>query len=114
MLACDEENGKPPQCKGDKYAALDAGVMRTDRFRNDAIRHHFGVALIADKRHTSRLRWCSQFPLGKEENVPKIRLNFEASGERPRGRQKQRWSDALDMEIKVTGIRYDQAQDRKR
>ncbi|VDP11972.1 unnamed protein product [Heligmosomoides polygyrus] len=91
-----------------------AGVTRMDRIRNDAIRQKFGVAPIADKIREARLRWYGHVLRGKEDSVRKIDLELDMSGKRPRGRPKQRWSDTLHMDMKVTGVHPDQAQYRER
>ncbi|VDO25034.1 unnamed protein product [Heligmosomoides polygyrus] len=91
-----------------------AGVTRLNRIRNDAIRQKFGVAPIADKMWEARLRWYGDVLRGKEDSVRKIGLELEVSGKRPRGRPKQRWSDALHTDLKIAGVHPDQAQDRER
>ncbi|VDP12938.1 unnamed protein product [Heligmosomoides polygyrus] len=92
-----------------------AGVTHVDHIRNNAIRHKFGVAPIAEKKlREARLRWYGHVLRGKEDSVSKIGLELEVSGKRPRGRVKQRWSDTLHMDMKVTGVHPDQAQDRER
>ncbi|VDO85384.1 unnamed protein product [Heligmosomoides polygyrus] len=80
-----------------------AGVTRTDRIRNDAIRQKFGVGPIADKM------WYGHVLRGKEDSVRKIGLNFEVIGKQPRGRPKQRWADTLHMDLKVAGVHSDLA-----
>ncbi|VDP04426.1 unnamed protein product [Heligmosomoides polygyrus] len=91
-----------------------AGVSRMDRIRNDAIRQKFGVAPIADKIHEARLRCYGHVLREKQDSARKIGLELEVSRKRPRGRPKQRWSDTLHMNVKVTGVHPDQAQDRER
>ncbi|VDO87246.1 unnamed protein product [Heligmosomoides polygyrus] len=91
-----------------------AGVTRLDRIRNDAIRQKFGVAPIADKMRGARLRWYGHVLRGKEDTDRKIGLELEVFGKRSRGRQEQRWSDTLHMDMKVIGVHPDQAQDRGR
>ncbi|VDP47121.1 unnamed protein product [Heligmosomoides polygyrus] len=90
-----------------------AGVTRTDRIRNDVIRQKLGVAPIAERMREARLRRCSRVLRGKEDSVRKISLELEVSGKRPRRRPKQRLSDRLHMDMKVTGVNPDQAQDRE-
>nr|CDJ88969.1 endonuclease-reverse transcriptase [Haemonchus contortus] len=76
-----------------------AGVTRLDRISDDAIRERFGVAPIGDKMREARLRWCGHTLRAKNDSVRKIRLNFDVSGKRPRGRPKQRWFDALHEDL---------------
>ncbi|VDP34871.1 unnamed protein product [Heligmosomoides polygyrus] len=90
-----------------------AGVTRMDLIRNDAIRQKFGVAPIADKMREARLRWYGNVLRGKEDSVRKMGLNLEVIGKRPRGRPKQRWSDTLNMDLKVAGVHPDLALDRE-
>ncbi|VDP04932.1 unnamed protein product [Heligmosomoides polygyrus] len=78
---------------GDEDAALDGWVTRMNRVRNEDIRQKFDVAPIAD--------W------GKEDSVRMIGLELEVSGKRPRGRPKQRWSDTLHTDMKVTDVHPD-------
>ncbi|VDP18985.1 unnamed protein product [Heligmosomoides polygyrus] len=85
-----------------------AGVTRMDRIRNDAIRQKFGVAPIADKMREARLRWYGHVLRGKEDSVRKIGLELEASGKRPSGRPKHRWSGTLHTDMKVAGVHPDQ------
>ncbi|VDO19881.1 unnamed protein product [Heligmosomoides polygyrus] len=96
-----------------KMLRCTAGVTRMDRIRNDAIRQKFGVAPTADNMREARLRWYGHLLRGKEGSVRKIGLELEVSGKRSRGRLKQRWSDTLHMDMKVTGAHSDQAQDRE-
>ncbi|VDP31888.1 unnamed protein product [Heligmosomoides polygyrus] len=91
-----------------------AGVTRMDRIRNDVIGQKFGVAPIADKMREALLQWYGHVLRGKEVSVRKIELELEVLGKRPRGRPKQCWPDALHMDMKVTGVHPDQAQDRER
>ncbi|VDP34217.1 unnamed protein product [Heligmosomoides polygyrus] len=81
-----------------------AGVTRMDRIRSDAIQQKFGVAPIAGKMREARLREYGHVLRGKEDSVRKIGLELEVSGKRPRGRPKQRWSDTLHTDMKVTGV----------
>ncbi|VDP01234.1 unnamed protein product [Heligmosomoides polygyrus] len=46
------------------------------------------------------------------DTVRKIGLNIDVPGKRPKGRPKQRWLDALHVDLKVAGIHPDQAFDR--
>ncbi|VDO68843.1 unnamed protein product [Heligmosomoides polygyrus] len=91
-----------------------AGVTRTDRIRNKAIRQRYCVVLIADKMREARLRWYGHLLRGKKDNVRKIGLNFEVSGKRPRGHPKQCWSDTLHMDLNVAGVHPDLALNRER
>ncbi|VDP07609.1 unnamed protein product [Heligmosomoides polygyrus] len=90
-----------------------ARVTRMGGIRNEAIRQKFGVTPIADKMREARLRWYDHVLRGKEDSARKIGLELEVSGKRPRGRPKQRWSDTLHMDMKVTVVHPDQAQDRE-
>ncbi|VDP31243.1 unnamed protein product [Heligmosomoides polygyrus] len=91
-----------------------AGVTCMDRIRNGAIRQKFGVAPIDDKMREARLRWYGHVLRRKEDSVRKIGFGLEVSGKRPRGRPKQRWSDTLHTDMKVTDVHPDQAHDRER
>ncbi|VDP14558.1 unnamed protein product [Heligmosomoides polygyrus] len=103
-----------PSVMETKMLRWTAGVTLMDRIRNEAIRQKFGVAPIADKMLEGHLRWCGHVLRGKEDSVRKIGLELEVSGKRPRGRPKQRWSDTLHMDMIVTGVHPDEAQDRER
>ncbi|VDO75394.1 unnamed protein product [Heligmosomoides polygyrus] len=84
------------------------GVTCMDCIRNDVILQRFGIASIADKMSEARLRWYGHVLRGKVGSVRKIGLELEVSGKWPRGRPKQRWSDTLHMNMKVTGVHPDQ------
>uniref|UniRef100_A0A183F8A7 Transposase n=1 Tax=Heligmosomoides polygyrus TaxID=6339 RepID=A0A183F8A7_HELPZ len=101
-----------PLRRRDEDAALD-GWSLMDRIGNDAIRQKFGVAPIADKMREARLRWYGHVLYKKEDSIRKIVLEPDMSAKRPRGRPKQRSSDTLHMDMKVTGVHPDQAQDRE-
>ncbi|VDO71503.1 unnamed protein product [Heligmosomoides polygyrus] len=90
-----------------------AGVTRMDRIRNDAVRQKIGVAPIADKMREARLRWYGHVLRGEENSVRKIGLNFEVIGKRPGG-LRQRWSDTLHTDLKITGVHPDLVLDRER
>ncbi|VDP05237.1 unnamed protein product [Heligmosomoides polygyrus] len=87
-----------------------AGVTRMDRIRN----LKFSVVPIADKMREARLRWYGHVLRGKEYSIRKIGLELEVSGSRPRRRPKQRLSDTLHTDMKVTGVYPDQAHDPER
>uniref|UniRef100_A0A914XI79 Ataxia telangiectasia mutated family protein n=1 Tax=Plectus sambesii TaxID=2011161 RepID=A0A914XI79_9BILA len=72
-----------------------SGITRLDHVRNDDIRERYGVVPIAEKLRESRLRWYGHVP-----------------GARPKGRPKQRWTNTLHNDLKITGLHPDKALDR--
>ncbi|VDP02178.1 unnamed protein product [Heligmosomoides polygyrus] len=83
-------------CRHETFGTIFAG--------SDAIQQEFSVTPIADKMREARLPWYGYVLHEKEGSVRKIGLELEVSGKRPRGRPKQRWSDTLHTDMKVTGV----------
>uniref|UniRef100_A0A183GT88 Endo/exonuclease/phosphatase domain-containing protein n=1 Tax=Heligmosomoides polygyrus TaxID=6339 RepID=A0A183GT88_HELPZ len=57
----------------------------------------------------ARLRWYGHVLRANDDTVCKIGLNLKVPGKRPRGRPKQRWLDALRLDLKMAGVHPDQA-----
>ena len=76
------------------------GVSLKDRKRNDFLRNKIGVTCITDKIRESRLRWYGHVQRSKEDGCIKRILNAEIYGRRSRGRQRKRWIDTVQQDMK--------------
>jgi hypothetical protein len=88
------------------------GASLRDKLRNDYIRAELGVAVITDKVTEARLRWYGHVQRSNE--FIKVAKDMKVTGKRSRGRQKLRWSDCVDRDMRARGLRKDDTQNRPR
>ena len=88
------------------------GVSLKDHRRNEDIRKTVGVANITDKVREARLRWYGH--VRRREEHASIRRIMEADvhGRRSRGRQRKRWIDVVNGDMKTLKLTEDDTEDR--
>jgi hypothetical protein len=90
------------------------GVTRLDHIRNDEIRQAFKVAPIQQKMREARLRWFGHVARASGDSVAGRALEINPEGRRRRGRPRKRWQDCLREDMRVVGLRPEDAADRDR
>ena len=95
-----------------KMLRFELGVTRMDRIRNSFIRGSLHVGSIADKVREARLRWYGHVKRREMDYVGQRVLKMVIPGKRKRGRPKRRYMDALVEDMKVAGVKENDAQDR--
>ena len=83
-----------------------------DREKNENIRKTLGVACISDKVRETRLRWYGHVERAEEDGDIKRIMKAEVHGHRSRGRQKKRWTDMVHQDLKLLGLKTEDAGDR--
>ena len=97
-----------------KMLRFSLGVTRMDRIRNEYIRGTAHVRGFGDKVREARLRWFGHVLRRDSEYIGRRMLSFELPGRRPRGRPKRRFMDVVKVDMKVVGVREEDAEDRVR
>ena len=97
-----------------KMLRFSLGVTRKDRIRNEYIRGTAHVRGFGDKVREARLRWFGHVQRRDSEHIGRRMLSFELPGRRPRGRPKRRFMDVVKEDMKVVGVREEDAKDRAR
>ena len=69
---------------------------------------------FGDKVREARLRWFGHVLRRDSEYIGRRILSFELPGRRPRGRPKTRFRDVVKVDMKVVGVREEDAEDRVR
>ena len=95
-----------------KMCRWSLGLTRLDRQRNDDVRKRFGVVPIVDKMREGRLRWYGHVMRRPTESVARSAHEMVVKGKRPQGRPKTRWMDVIKKDMKNTGVKSSDAQDR--
>lgn len=88
------------------------GVSLKDKNRNENIRKAAGVACISEKAREARLRWYGHVERADEGSSIKRIMNAEVKGHRSRGRQKKRWRDSIQQDIKLLNLKKEDVGDR--
>ncbi|XP_013866635.1 uncharacterized protein LOC106519479 [Austrofundulus limnaeus] len=95
-----------------KMLRFSLGVTRVDKIRNDCIRRTAYVSCVGDKIRKARLRWFGHVQRREIEYIGRRMLRMELPGRRPRGRPKRRFMDGVKEDMKVVGVREEDAEDR--
>jgi|SRR6218665_1502843 len=90
------------------------GVSLKDKKRNEVIRKTLGVTCITDKIRESRLRWYGRFLRREDENSMKRIMKAEVNGPHSRGRQKKRWGDIIQQDMKSLRLKTEHTADQKK
>src|SRR6218665_3619023 len=90
------------------------GVSLRDRRRNEDIREVLGVACITDKEREARMRWYGHVMRREDGCCIKRIMNAEVYGRRSRGRQKKRWRDKIQEDLKTLNLKKEDADDRNK
>ncbi|KAF7651093.1 hypothetical protein LDENG_00116160 [Lucifuga dentata] len=96
-----------------KMLRFSLGVTRMDRIRNEYIRGTAHVRCFGDKVREARLRWFGHVQRDSE-HIGRRMLRLELPGRRPRGRPKRRFMDVVKEDMKLVGVREEEAEDRVR
>src|SRR6218665_3154933 len=80
------------------------GISLKDMHRNENIRKKIGVACITDKIREARLRWYGHVERSGDTNIRRI-MKSEVQGLRSRGRQKKRWMDMIQEDLKFLNLK---------
>uniref|UniRef100_A0A087XJI6 Uncharacterized protein n=1 Tax=Poecilia formosa TaxID=48698 RepID=A0A087XJI6_POEFO len=90
-----------------KMLRFSLGVTRMDKIRNEYIRGTAHVRCVGDK-----LRWFGHVQRRDTEYIVRRMLRMDLPGKRPRGRPKRRFMDGVKEDMKVVGVREEDAEDR--
>ena len=90
------------------------GLTLRDRKRNEFVRKKLGVACITDKVRESRLRWYGHVMRSDETSGIKRIMNAEVCGKRSRGRQRKRWMDQIQQDLKTLKLKREDTGDRSK
>ena len=88
------------------------GVTLRDRMRSEDIRRELRVESITAKIRTARLRWYGHVRRMEENNWVRRVMEMEVDGRRARGRPVLRWMDNIRQDMRLHGLRDEDAQDR--
>ncbi|KAF7649010.1 hypothetical protein LDENG_00148580 [Lucifuga dentata] len=72
------------------------------------------VRCFGDKVREARLRWFGHVQRRDSEHIGRRMLRLELPGRRPRGRPKRRFMDVVKEDMKLVGVREEEAEDRVR
>src|SRR6218665_2914180 len=89
-------------------------VSLRDRRRHEDIREVLGVACITDKVREARMRWYGHVLRMEDGCCIKRIMNAEVYGRRSRGRQKKRWRDKIQEDLKTLKLKKEDADDRNK
>ena len=78
-------------------------VSLSERLRNEEIRARAGVTNIAEKAREARLRWFEHIQRMDEEDPVRRTWKKPVRGRRSLGRQRIRWKDVVERDIKGEG-----------
>src|SRR6218665_2642380 len=90
------------------------GVSLRDRRRNEDIREVRGVACITDKVREAQMRWYGHVMRMEDGCCIRRIMNVEVYGRRSRGRQKKRWRDKIQEDLKTLKLKKEDADDRNK
>ena len=96
-----------------KMLRFSVGLTRRDEVRNDTVRQRLGVAKFSEKLREARLRWYGHVCRKDDAYVGK-RVREMIVGRRKRGRPRRRWQDCIKEDMKMVGVREEDAMDRNK
>ena len=82
------------------------GVSLMERIESEDIRKRVGVCKITDKARESRLRWYGHVARRDEDSLIRRAHDIGIEGRRSRGRQKIRWRDVVERDMKALDIEH--------
>ena len=85
---------------------------KRDHVRNDDIRERLEVENITERYRRARLRSFSHVKRRDQEYVGRTTLEMVPPGRRKRGRQKQRWVDCVNRDMRAIATTKDEVHDR--
>ena len=90
------------------------GVSLRDHVSNEEVRKRARIECISDVIRKAKLTWYEHVLRRQEEHPIKRAWQSQVKGRRTRGRQKLRWKDGLETEMRKLGLTEQDAVDRKR
>ncbi|KAF3701774.1 hypothetical protein EXN66_Car017462 [Channa argus] len=97
-----------------KMLRFSLGVTRMDRIRNEDIRGTAHVRCFGDKVREARLRWFGHVQRRNCEYIGRRMVRLELPGSRSRERTKRTFTDVVREDMKLVGVREEDAEDRVR
>ena len=88
------------------------GVSLMERIESEDIRKRAGVCKITDKARESRMRWYGHVVRRDEDDLIRSAKEMAVEGRRSRGRQRIRWSDVVERDMKCLGLEQAEAMNR--
>ena len=88
------------------------GISLLERIESEDIRKRAGVCKITDKACESRMRWYGHVVRRDENNLIRKAKDMAVEGRRSRGRQRIRWTDVVERDMKGMGLEQAEALDR--
>ena len=78
-----------------------AGVKRMDRRRMDELREEVGIQkCLMGRLVKSRMNWAGYVERMKEDRLPRMAYVHQERGKRKRGRQRMRWRDCIERDMR--------------
>ena len=87
------------------------GVKVTDRVRNTDLRKRLGLEELQIILRKRRLRWFGHVERREGEWVKEC-MKINVSGKTPRGRPKKTWWEIVEKDMKMAGLKREDARDR--
>ena len=88
------------------------GVSLRDRRRSENIRAEAGVVPIVEKAREAHLRWYGHEIRMEEDGPVKVAWRSQVEGRRSRGRQRIRWRDVIERDLRMLGLQEQDVEDR--
>ena len=89
------------------------GISLREGRRNEDIRAEAGVVSIAEKAREARLRWYGHVTRMADDNPVKTAWERPVEGRRSRGRQRIRWRDGIERDMRQLNLVEGDATDRR-
>src|SRR5687768_17529911 len=82
-----------------------------DSISNDRIREDLIVNSVEESATQARLRWWGHVQRMGEDRLPQQLLNSRVKRKRGRGRPRRRWEDAVENDLDIRGLSWDEARE---
>ena len=87
-------------------------VTLKDRIHMDELRQRLGVDSVIEVARQGRLRWFGHVERKSREDYVSACRELEVKGTRRRGRGRKTWMDCVSEDMKKTGLKKEDAQNR--
>ena len=91
-----------------------AGVSLRDRFRSEEAARRCAVDAVETVMRERRLRWFGHVRRREEEDPVRRVMDLEVEGRRPPGRPRKTWKKTVEEDMRLVGVREEDALDRGR
>ena len=91
-----------------------AGVSLRDRVRSEEVARRCAVDAVETVMRERRLRWFGHVRRKEEENPVRRVMDLEVEGRRPPGRPRKTWKKTVEEDMRLVGVREEDALDRGR